>query len=138
MTVQHAARLFEAAGFENSAQRSILLEAAYRADRRGTIRFSQSDIAGTTLLSRASVAKWFREFEDRGILLREGHGRYRLNMATIDSDDDLATALHVQAAVKLAVGAAEESARLRALMGPHQGIHYKLTDAGLWPVLADI
>lgn len=124
MGIQHAAKVFEADGFNSAAQRLVLLELAYRADRKGVVRYSQSEIAAISTLARPTVARWFRHFEEVGILLRLGHGRYRLSLDVFDGTGDIERLMTPLKDMPGAPGAAAELERLRAIRKPDEAIYY--------------
>ena len=88
MTVQHAVAALETEGYETPAQKALLVEIAYRADRHGVVRRSQSEVATACGVSRATAARYFAEFTDSGILDRDGHGRYRLARDAFKDTED--------------------------------------------------
>lgn len=128
MTVQHAVKVFDQTGFETGTQKLVLLELAYRADRKGIVRYSQSEIAESTALARRTVANQFAFFETVGLIERLGHGRYQLNADLLDAPRIFEPLL------KLQPGYQEELDRLKDIRKPNQYIAF--TKEG-WPVLQD-
>lgn len=58
--------------------RLVLLEAELHADRGGVLRMSQSELATHAGVSPRMVAKAFAALQARGLLSRQGHGRYKV------------------------------------------------------------
>lgn len=134
MTLQHVARVFDAPGWRSPTQKLVLLEVAYAADRKGIVRKTQSEIAIDTGMSRRTVASWFKEFEEAGIIVKQGHGRYLFfQEAFYEGFEELLRAPSQPLPVQ--PGAEEELTRLRSIQRPNQAIQYGRDG---WPVLRDI
>mgnify|MGYP001570351661 CR=1 FL=1 len=127
--IMDAAKVFEAEGFASPAQRLVLLELTYRADRRGIIRYTQSEIASASALSRPTVSRWLSEFSECGIIDNVGHGRYRLQRSCLE---DLGSLIQPTRVTTEAPGAKEEFERLQAVCEPDEAIVYSSQG---WPIL---
>lgn len=86
-------RVLEVDGMKPS-ERLVLTELAYRADRKGVIRESQGTIAEYTGLSRSTVGREMDLQVANLVLVKQGHGRYRLNPAAWQSIECLEEYLH--------------------------------------------
>ena len=84
MSFKHsnAVREIEPEAFESAIERYVLIEAAHLADNAGNLHYSQTEIASTTLLSRVTIAKLFTSLEGKGLLKKEKHGQYKVNIFT--------------------------------------------------------
>lgn len=71
-------REVEGITFDDPTDRSIFLQCAYWADKRGIIRMPQVEIAEETLYSLATIKRVFGKLESEGLLKRLGHGRYQI------------------------------------------------------------
>jgi hypothetical protein len=129
MGIQHATKVFDAAGFSSAAQRLVLLELAYRADRKGVVRYSQSEIAEASTLARRTVATWFDRFEAIGLLQRLGHGRYQLDLEMLDLPNIF------EPTPQLKTDSQSELERLQAIRKPGQYIAWSTNP--IWPHLID-
>lgn len=78
MALKNLPDVFDFTEFEDSSQRHVCLELYYRADRRGVIRATQTEIAADCSLSRSTVAKALARLLELGLLDYLGHGRYGL------------------------------------------------------------
>lgn len=59
-------------------ERLVHLEACHLADRKGVVRLSQSDLAAKLGVSRQAITKHTDALAAKRLLLRQGHGRYRV------------------------------------------------------------
>jgi len=134
MTIRHAVTVFDATGGRKASDRLVLLEAAYRADKRGIVRASQSEIAEITSLSRRTVADAFAQFEEACVMRREGHGRYKLDLSALEGEDGPIIPV-AKMAKKLHVDADVELARLQAIRRDDEAIYWHDTPQGVMPVL---
>ena len=90
MTVQMVVKALEAEGRLTAAQRLVLYQLAFRADRKGIVRASQADIAALTGLSRQTAASAYLELKAADIIEKEnGSSRYRFIDGAIDHLDEL-------------------------------------------------
>jgi hypothetical protein len=78
MALKNLPDVFDFTEFEDPSQRHVCLELYYRADRRGVIRATQTEIAADCRLSRSTVAKTLARLLELGLLDYLGHGRYGL------------------------------------------------------------
>ncbi len=74
------------ASFDGPTQRFLFLYAAFRADNRGVVRMPQSEIAELTLCSPRTVANAFSTLQEKGLLVKLGHGRYQIATGANSSD----------------------------------------------------
>jgi hypothetical protein len=125
-TVKNFAVVMDAIGFGSSSERHLFIEMAWRADSKGNLRQTQTELARSTLLSLRTVKRLMVEFQDRGVMERMGHGRYKLVV-----DEDFEGLITPPRTMPKVTGAEAETARLRAVMTEDEGIVYK--DG--WPVL---
>jgi len=125
--VRNFAAVMDAIGFGSSSERHLFIEMAWRADAKGSLRQTQTELARSTLLSLRTVKRLVSVFEERGVMERMGHGRYKLVV-----DDDFESMIEPIRESPRPKGADEELARLRAIRQPDEGIAYT-TDG--WPVL---
>ena len=85
MGVQHAAKILDApTGFLSAGERAAFLQMAYRADRHGSIRATQREIATDVGLSRRSVAKLYAFIESTALIKKVQHGRYQFESELLD------------------------------------------------------
>lgn len=68
----------EALPFGNGVERALFLEICFRADNRGIVRTPQSQLSTLTLFSPRTIATAFNTLQDKGLLLRLGHGHYKI------------------------------------------------------------
>lgn len=88
MTLPMAAKVFECNGPENASVRAVLLEMAYRADGRGVVRISQTEIAALTRLSRKTVAAAYDVLNVAyEVIERQHQGRYQFRTGALDNLD---------------------------------------------------
>ena len=129
MTTSHLLKVMdvEEGWWQTPAAKLALIEIAYRADRRGIVRRSQSEMADASAMSRRTLIRWLQAFEGYGLLERIGHGRYRLNVSLLDNLEDLFIPDTPQPK-----GAQAELERLKGIRQPDQGIGYRRDG---WPVL---
>lgn len=59
-------------------ERLVHLEICHLADRKGTVRLSQSELAGKLGVTRQAVTKHTDALIAKRLLMRQGHGRYRV------------------------------------------------------------
>lgn len=59
-------------------ERLVYLELCYGADRKSVIRLSQSDLAAKLGVTRQAVVKHIDSLASRQLVMRVGHGRYRI------------------------------------------------------------
>jgi len=132
MTTTHLLKVMDVEeGFwQTAAAKLTLIELAYRADRKGIVRRSQSEMATANAMSRATLIRWLQAFEGYGLLERIGHGRYRLNISLLDELEDLLIPDSPQPK-----GAKAELERLQAIRQADQGIGYRRDG---WPVLVPL
>jgi len=71
--------------FDSGIERSLYLEACYRADNRGIVRTPQSQLSTLTLFSPRTIATVFNTLQDKGLLLRLGHGCYKVILSLEDN-----------------------------------------------------
>jgi hypothetical protein len=84
-----AGQIFESSEWREPTQRLVLLEAAYRADKKGIIRATQSEIANQTGLSRRTVGRWFQVLEELAVLTRLTYGRFKFSDQSSEVIDEL-------------------------------------------------
>lgn len=141
LTVNHMAKILELSGFHSAAQKLVLIEISYRADRKGIIRYSQSEIAAATTLARPTVATWFAAFEESGLLKRLGHGRYQLNMSLIDEldeEDEAHGPWFLKYEPPPSPAARAEAIRLNSEITPTQVVVWGKRGAKTWPEVREI
>ncbi|MDA1096764.1 MAG: hypothetical protein O3B84_05865 [Chloroflexi bacterium] len=61
-------------------QRAVYLEMVYRSDRTGIVRISLTEIATITRFSIATVKREVARLSQMGLLRREAHGRYLVDL----------------------------------------------------------
>ena len=66
--------------FESHTQRYVMIETAHLSDNTGLLRYSQAELARVIGLSRITVAKEMKLLEGKGLLKKEKHGQYRVNI----------------------------------------------------------
>lgn len=71
--------------FDTSTQRYIFLESCYRADNKGVIRVSMTELASILLLSRITIAKEYSRLLELRLLDKYSYGKYRVlvDVATV-------------------------------------------------------
>ena len=89
MTVKHVTAVLESEGWPSPAALAVIVVAAYRTDRSGVIRISQSEIAATVHTTKRTVGKWFEAFENGAIIQRVRQGRYQFIVDTQEAMSDL-------------------------------------------------
>lgn len=62
-------------------ERLIYMEMRYAADKRGTIRLSQSDLAAKLGVTRQAIVKHVDSLMEKRLVSRTGHGRYTVMSA---------------------------------------------------------
>lgn len=87
MTIQLAIPFIETEADLPPSLRLLLIEAAYRGDRRGVIRHSQTELATICGISRRTVAVYMNACIEPGILTLERRGRYAFNLETFKDMD---------------------------------------------------
>lgn len=82
MSYLHSNEVREMPGekFDSATQRYLMIEIAHVANHQGIINQSQTDIATESLLSRVTVANEFKKLESKGLITREKHGQYKINI----------------------------------------------------------
>jgi hypothetical protein len=134
VTLQQCAIVFEATGARVPSERLVLLEVAYRADKRGVVRASQSELSSWTGLSRRTVAECFLTFERAGVMTREGHGRYRLDISTLEGEDGPEMPIATRSTT-MNDEARLELERLQKIRRPDESIMFQVRGKIAWPVL---
>jgi len=106
--------------------RLVALEIAIHCDRRRIIRMGQKELAELIGVSRVTVGKIFNSLENRGVIERMGHGRYRMTKMddAVESEDSLPQPKGVQAEIE----------RLKTIRKSDQVLCF--TKDG-WPILQD-
>jgi len=66
--------------FDSHTQRYILIEAAHLSDSSGILRYSHNDLANAIGLSRITVAKEINLLEGKGLVIKEKHGQYKIDI----------------------------------------------------------
>ena len=80
-------KLLELDGWTNATGKTVAIEIAYRADRKGIVRMPLTEIAlncGTTL---RTVKRHVSELYEAGVLERVGHGRYEWRRSAFTEDE---------------------------------------------------
>lgn len=114
--------------FDSQLERSVFLELAYLADSRGVVRRSQAEMAERMVMSERHIKRVFKTLDQHGFLTRLQHGRYLLNIASIEGGVPTAPAL---------LDASVEDG-LRATLRPDQAIAYRIENGRAVPVVVDL
>jgi hypothetical protein len=89
VTVQMAIKVLDAEGQLTPAERLVLIQLAYRADRKGVVRISQTDLVPLTGLNRKTINGAYVLLMAVDILEREHQGRFRFQDGALDRLDEL-------------------------------------------------
>lgn len=85
--IKHLGPVMDVDAWQSPVQKIVLVELAFQADKKGVIRMSQTELSERCGITRRTLATWINAFCETGLVSRDGHGRYRLN---IDAWYDLA------------------------------------------------
>lgn len=117
MTTLHVLKVLAAQeGWHAPTERVVLVQVAYRANKRGYITCTQTDIARVCRVSRQTVSHYFDQLRAVGIIERIAHGRYRLLVESLDQLEELLSARCAAPAVRELV---REFHRFQAIRRPH-------------------
>jgi hypothetical protein len=135
--VQHLTKVIETVACRTPAERAVLLDICYAADRKGVVRLGLGELAERASSSRRTIHTIINSFLDSGLLERQHRGRYVLNLEALeDIDRWLPQSPQVikdeQGVIRTQAEADTELERLRTVRRDSQGFYYTVDG---WPVL---